>query len=178
MIRAAMLGFLLLGLAACSDSLPPESFSTATPLFVPEDFFAGHLHSYGVIETTGAAPQLLFEGDNNGTRNPDGTLDLAQVFTFSDGTSHQRHWHFVKADEHHYTGTADDVVGIASGEAYGNLFHWRYTVRREEGKFPREIDFEQWMYLQPDGTVVNRGRISKFGIAVAGLTEYFVKDDR
>jgi hypothetical protein len=166
---------LLLGVAACSNPLPPESFGAAKPVFLPEEFFAGHIISHGIIETTDARPQLLFDGDNNGTLNPDGTLDLAQVFTVSDGTTRRRRWHFVKLDEHHYTGTANDVEGPGTGEAYGNLFHWRYTVIREAGDFPRELDFEQWMYLEPDGTVVNRGRISKFGITVAGLTEYFEK---
>ena len=75
---------------------------------------------------------------------------------------------------HAYEATANIVVGVASGEAHGNAFRWRYTLALEPDAAVATVDLRHWMYLQDGGaTLVNRVTISKLGIVVGQVTEYF-----
>ena len=80
-------------------------------------------------------------------------------------------------DAHRFEATANDVVGTASGEAYGNAFHWEYTVALKPGNPLFDVRLRQWMYLQADGrTVLNRGSVNSFGVEVAQVAESFRRD--
>ena len=61
-------------------------------------------------------------------RRERGELVITQDFTFEDGHRQQRVWRVRKIDDHHYDATANDVVGVSHGLAYGNTFHWEYRV--------------------------------------------------
>ena len=74
-----------------------------------------------------------------------------------------------------YTGTADDVVGTASGGASGPAFNWRYTLRVPVKERVWEIDFDDWMFLVDDRTLLNRAVMSKFGVRVGELLLSFTK---
>jgi hypothetical protein len=56
-----------------------------------------------------------------------GTLD--ERFTYSDGKTERRVWRSPTKARGRYTGRADDVVGVAEGQAAGNALNWRYTLR-------------------------------------------------
>ena len=60
-------------------------------------------------------------------------LALDQEFTYEGGQRQQRHWRIRRVDAHRFEATANDVVGIATGEAYGNAFRWEYTVALKPG---------------------------------------------
>jgi len=164
---------LSLALAACGGGGGSERFADGTPRFEPEKFFAGRVRSWGVIEDRSAHPTRRFTTEIVG--RPDGdTLVIEQHFAFDDGTTQQRVWRLRRVDEHRYEATANDVVGPASGEAWGNLFHWRYKLALDPGNPLKNVRLEQWMYLQEDGeTMVNRATISKFGVIAAEVTEFF-----
>jgi hypothetical protein len=163
---------LSLTLAACGAA-GPERFADGTPRFEPERFFAGRVRSWGVFEDRSARPTRRFTTDIVG--RPDGdALVIEQHFAFEDGTTQQRAWRLRRLDEHRYEATAGDVVGPATGEAWGNLFHWTYTLALDPGNPLKNVDLDQWMYLQQDGeTMVNRATISKFGVIAAEVTEFF-----
>jgi hypothetical protein len=164
---------LSLMLAACGGGAGPERFANGTPRFEPEKFFAGRVRSRGVFEDRSARPTRRFTTEIVG--RPDGdALVIEQHFVFHDGTTQQRVWRLRRLDEHRYEATAGDVVGPAAGEAWGNLFHWTYTLALDPGNPLKNVDLEQWMYLQDDGeTMVNRATIGKFGVIAAEVTEFF-----
>ena len=159
--------------AGCSH-LQPQDFARVKPKFDPVAFFIGHTQSWGVFEDrTGANPSRWFTTDCRGHRES-GELVLAQTFTYHDGTVQHRLWHIRRVDEHRYEATANDVVGTGRGEAYGNAFHWEYTVALKPGNPLFNVRLEQWMYLQADSrTMLNRGTVSKFGVTVAQIAEEF-----
>jgi hypothetical protein len=67
-------------------------------------------------------------------------------------------------------------VGTARGDAYGNVFHWSFTLALSLGNPLANVRMSQWMYLQSDGkTMVNHSTIRKFGIVVGQVTEQFRK---
>ena len=155
--------------------MQPVDFAGATPTLDPLAFFTGHIVSSGMVETASGAPDEAFTSDMMGTRGPDGSLTLKQDFSFADGTKPTRVWTYHKTGDQTFEGTAADVSGPAKGEAYGNLFHETYTLELDPGNALKNVAMEQWMYLEDDGTIVNRVTIRKLGLVVAMVTEYFRK---
>jgi hypothetical protein len=88
---------------------------------------------------------------------------LDEAFTYSDGTTSRRVWTITKLDEHTYKGTADDVVGEAKGEAYGNALRWQYVLNLPVGDKTYRVDFDDWMYLMDEQVMLNQSVMSKFG---------------
>ncbi|MDQ6809690.1 MAG: DUF3833 domain-containing protein [Verrucomicrobiota bacterium] len=105
-----------------------------------------------------------------------GTLRLEQDLFLGGSAPQHRSWRIHKRDLHHYEATANDIIGITKGEAYGNVFHWSFTLALSPGNPLANVALSQWMYLQPDGkTMVNHTTIRKFGVIVAQVTEQFRK---
>lgn len=160
-------------LAMGCGSLPPQQFAGAVLSFDPQAFFTGRVHSWGVFENRAGAPTRRFATVSVGRREGDALL-LDQEFTYEDGSQQQRHWRIRRVDAHRFEATAGDVVGTASGEAYGNAFRWEYTVALKLGNPLYNVRLKQWMYLQADGkSMVNRATIRTFGVEVAQVTEFF-----
>ena len=158
--------------AGC-HTMKPESFAGAEPRFEPDKFFEGPTRSWGVIESRSGRPKSRFRTEMMGRREGD-DLVITQDFTFEDGHKQQRVWRIRRIDDHRYDATANDVVGVSHGLAYGNTFHWEYTLALRPGNPLANIRFKLWMYLQADGeTMINRVTITKLGIIVAQTTEHF-----
>jgi hypothetical protein len=159
-------------LAGCT-SLRPQDFAAAVPRFEPDKFFEGSVHSWGVIETRSGSPKSRVRADLTGRREGSDVV-VTQNFTFEDGHTQQRIWRIRRIDEHRYEASANDVIGPAVGYAFGNAFHWEYTLQLRPGNFFTRVRMEHWMYLLGDGeTMLNRVVIRKFGVILAQTTEYF-----
>jgi hypothetical protein len=153
--------------------MQPESFAGAEPRFEPEKFFEGPTRSWGVIESRSGRPKSRFRTEMMGRREAN-DLVITQDFTFEDGHKQQRVWRVRRIGDHRYNATANDVVGVSHGLAYGNTFHWEYTVALRPGNPLANVRFKLWMYLQADGeTMINKVTISKLGVILARTTEHF-----
>jgi hypothetical protein len=170
-IAAILLALSLLLLAGCAGGLKPESFAAAGPRFDPLRFFDGPTRSWGIVESRRGQPKSRFKTDMMGKREGE-DLVITQDFTFEDGHRQQRVWRVHRVDDHHYDATANDVVGVSHGLAYGNTFRWEYVVA---GRNPlAHLRYSLWMYLQADGeTLINRVTVSKLGVILAQTTEHF-----
>jgi hypothetical protein len=157
--------------AGCAGGLKPESFAGAGPRFDPLQFFDGPSRSWGVIESRSGMPKSRFKTEMMGKREGE-DLVITQDFTFEDGRRQQRVWRVKKVDDHHYDATANDVVGVSHGLAYGNTFRWEYTVASHNPL--TQLRYKLWMYLQADGeTLINRVMVTKLGVVLAQTTEHF-----
>ena len=74
-----------------------------------------------------------------------------------------------------WTGTAADVIGEARGEVSGNAFNWRYTMALEVDGRTWHVDFDDWMYLVDERTMLNRAVMSKFGVRLGEVLLSFRK---
>jgi hypothetical protein len=74
-----------------------------------------------------------------------------------------------------YTGRADDVVGVAQGQAAGNALNWRYTLSLPVDGKVYEVQFDDWMYLMDERVMLNKAVMSKFGIRLGEVTLSFYK---
>jgi len=171
-LASAALAVLCLLSTGC-HTLKPESFAGSTPRFEPDKFFAGPTRSWGVMESRSGKPKSRFRTEMMGVRDGQ-DLVITQDFTFEDGRQQQRVWRLRRIDDHRYEATANDVVGVSVGQAYGNTFHWKYTVALRPRNRLANVHFELWMYLAADGeTMINRVVIRKLGIILAETTEHF-----
>lgn len=154
-------------------SMQPSQFAGSTPQLDPMAFFEGPTRSWAVIENRRGDPTSQFRAELVGRREGD-VLHVTQNFTFAGGRTQERLWQFRRVDANRYEATANDVVGTARGEAWGNVFRWSYRTAGSRRGFIDDLDYDLWMYLMEDGeTLINRVTITKFGVVVARTTEYF-----
>lgn len=161
--------------ASCAQ-MQVADFAGRQPQLDPTKFFTGRTKSEGVMENRGGAPMKRVTTTTSGRWESD-TLILEQDLNLGDAKPQHRSWRIRKLDAHRYSATANDMVGSATGEAYGNVFHWEFTLALSPGNPLGNVRMSQWMYLQPDGrTLINHSTIRKFGIVVAQVTEQFRRD--
>jgi hypothetical protein len=174
-MRFLIIAALAMGLAGCGSE-PISAFKDGRPRFEPEIYFSGETHSWGVLETATGQPKRVLHTRTAGTR--DGrVLHFEQQIVFQGGETEHRSWLVRRLDEHHYSATGTGIVGVAHGEAWGNVFHLDFTLDAWPGNPLGRVHMSQWMYLQADGaTVVNRDTLAKSGFIIAEITEQFQKD--
>lgn len=167
---------ILLSLGACS-SMKIDDFAGTRPDFLPEHYFAGQSRAWGMFEDRFGNLKREFtvdlQGDWDGT-----TLTLTEDFVYSDGETEQRIWRITKAEDGTYEGRADDVVGVAKGIARGKALNWSYDLVLKVGDSRVKVSFDDWMFLQPDGVLINKADVSKFGITIGTVTLFFQKGER
>ena len=162
----------LLGLTACS--VTPQEYADETPTMDMKAYFNGPIEAWGLFQNYREKVVKRFHVSMNGEWNDSkGTLD--ERFTYSDGTTQRRVWNLVRHDENNYSGTADDVVGEARGVAYGHALRWKYTMALEVDDDTYHVQFDDWMYLIDENTVINRSVMSKFGVDVGEVILVFIK---
>ena len=160
-------------LGGCSV-MQPKDFEGTEPRLDLFDYFQGSTRAWGIFQDRSGNLQRQFTVDIDGEVVGD-ELTLTEDFLYADGETQQRIWRIRRIDRHRYEGRADDVVGNASGLAYGNALNWRYTLRLPYRGSEIEVRFDDWMFLQPDGVLVNRATVSKFGFRVGEVTLFFTK---
>ena len=162
----------LLGLTGCM-AMTSDDFTDKSPKFVLEKYFHGKTRAWGLFEDRFGNVRRQFVVDING--NWDGTiLTLDEDFLFDDGEKDFRQWRIKKLNDGTYEGRADDVIGTAKGVASGNSLHWSYVLDlKRDGGSSIKVKLDDWMFLQSGGVLLNRARMSKFGIELGQITISF-----
>jgi len=173
---AARLGAVLLALFVLNGctSMKPSDFKDAEPRLTIEEYFAGKTYAWGIFEDRFGNLRRQFSVEISGSWNGE-ELVLDEHFDYRDGEKDRRVWTIRKTGDHTYEGRADDVIGTARGEAYGNALNWRYDMDLKVGDGTLRVHFNDWMFLQPSGVLVNRARVSKLGIEIGEVTLFFAK---
>ena len=137
-----------------------------------EAYFNGTLDGWGMFQKRDGSVVKRFKVVVDAAWEADrGVLD--ERFTYSDGSQQRRVWHLKALGDGRYTGQAEDVIGTASGRVAGNALHWVYTLRLPVGEKVYEVNFDDWMYLQEDGVLLNRSVMKKFGFRLGEVTLFF-----
>ncbi len=150
-----------------------EDHAGAEPKLDPFEFFEGRTRAWGLFEDRFGRVRRQFTVDIAGRREGAAGFVLEEEFTYADGAAERRVWRIARIAPGRYEGRADDVAGAARGVAAGNALHWRYTLMLPIGAQRWAIDFDDWMFLQPGGVLMNRARVSKWGFAVGTVTLAF-----
>lgn len=164
----------IIGIFSGCSSVQVQEYKNEKPKLVLEEYLNGDLEAHGFFQDRSGLIvkkfKVLMKASWNGNS---GTLD--ETFEYSDGTSSKRLWSLKKEPDGKYSGTASDVVGEAKGEAAGNAFRWNYTLDLPVGKKTYHVQFDDWMYLMNDEVMLNKSKMSKFGIYLGEVTLVFLR---
>ncbi len=170
-LRAILVAAIAGTSAACATTVaPPEA--KAPQQLVLEDYFKGQTTAWGVFQERNGTLIRQFKVDITGTWDGN-VLTLDERFDYADGAKEQRVWKIRKTSPTTYEGTAGDVRGVARGIVQGNQLSWTYDVDLKIGERTVLVTFDDRMWLQPDGVLINRAKVKKFGITFGEATIVF-----
>jgi hypothetical protein len=160
-------------LTGCASPRPAR-YANERPELDLRRYFDGRVDAWGMFTDRSGAivKRFTVEMDCRWTGD-EGVLD--EHFTYSDGTLQRRVWRVSLVAPGRYVGRADDVVGDAIGEQAGNALQWRYTLALPVDGRVWEVQFDDWMVLIDDRTLLNRAAMSKLGLHLGDVTLAFRK---
>jgi hypothetical protein len=165
------------GLFACSSPTVMQ-YAKEKPNLDLSEYFNGTIDAYGIFTDRNGNVKKRFtvlmvakwsvvDGKKTGI--------LDESFEYSDGTKEKRIWTLVETSPGKFIGTADDVIGQAIGESSGNALNWAYTLALPVDQSIYHVQFDDWMYLVTPKVMINKAKMSKFGINLGEVTLSFYK---
>lgn len=94
---------------------------------------------------------------------------MKERFVYDSGDEVFREWNLTVGNDGRIRATASDVVGEGQGIQSGPTVQLKYRFRLPDDQGGHVLDTTDWMYLAPNGTIVNRSQFRKYGIKVAEL---------
>ncbi|SHI02422.1 DUF3833 family protein [Marivita hallyeonensis] len=94
---------------------------------------------------------------------------MRERFVYDNGEEALREWNLTVGNDGRIRATASDVVGEGEGMQSGPTVKLKYKFKLPEAQGGHVLDTTDWMYLAPNGTIVNRSQFRKYGIKVAEL---------
>lgn len=177
-ISRVALGLLLsLSLLACSSPIIKQ-YANEKPTLDLSEYFNGTIDAYGIFtDRSGNVKKRFTVLLEASWKVVDGkkTGILDESFEYSDGTKQKRIWTLTEVSPGKFIGKADDVIGEAIGEASGNALYWAYTLALPVDNSIYHVQFEDWMYLVSPKVMINKAKMSKFGIDLGEVTLSFYK---
>lgn len=162
---------LMLGLTSCGN-VNVERYAGQQPRLDLERFFSQPVKAWGIYQKRSGEVIKRFEVDIS-SRHEGGDLILDERFLYSDGSRQRRVWTLTPEGPGLWRGRADDVIGQARGEVAGNALRWRYRLNLPVDGSTYEVDFDDWMYLMDEDTLINRSSMSKLGVELGQVTLFF-----
>ena len=174
LLSVCLIAFALFG---CSSPSVTQ-YTNEKPNLDLSEYFNGTIDAYGIFTDRSGEVKKRFtvllvaqwkviDGKKVGT--------LDESFEYSDGTKQKRIWTLTETAPGKYIGRADDVVGDALGESAGNALNWTYTLALPVDGTIYHVQFNDWMYLVTPKVMLNKAKMSKFGIDLGEVTLSFYK---
>lgn len=174
LLSVCLIAFALFG---CSSPSVTQ-YANEKPNLDLSEYFNGTIDAYGIFTDRSGEVKKRFtvllvaqwkviDGKKVGT--------LDESFEYSDGTKQKRIWTLTETAPGKYIGRADDVVGDALGESAGNALNWAYTLALPVDGTIYQVQFNDWMYLVTPKVMLNKAKMSKFGIDLGEVTLSFYK---
>ena len=73
--------------------------------------------------------------------------------------------------------TRQATTGTARGVQFGNGLNWSYAMMLKVGDDHWKVRFDDWMFLQPGGVIINRAVVLRWGIEIGTVTIAFRRID-
>ncbi|CAA6827942.1 MAG: FIG002577: Putative lipoprotein precursor [uncultured Thiotrichaceae bacterium] len=175
MLHQRILFFIVaLLLSGCSpmDINQYKNFEPKLDIF---KYFEGNTRGWGMFQDRSGTLKRQFVVDIKGSVDESGVLILEEDFVWNDGEKTRRVWRISRTSDAHYKGNAEDVIGSAIGVSAGNALHWTYDLNLVVKDKTWKVSFDDWMFLQPDGVLLNRATMKKFGFRLGEVTIAFKK---
>lgn len=159
------LSFLLMSCSSASI----EDYQKTTPTLDLARFFDGELTAAGIVQDFSGKVTRKFTVKMQGSWT-DNKGELKEWFIYDDGEKQTRIWRITDLGNGQFEGRADDILGVAEGQASGSALRWRYDMLLVVDGDEVEVEFDDWMFLVDDKTIINKSDIIKFGVTVAQVT--------
>lgn len=162
--------------AACTTTPDISRRSGETPSLKLEDYFAGRTYAFGLFEDGSGKARRKFHVVIDGTWDGK-TLTLDEDFLYDDGERQRRVWTFAPTSAGGYTARANDVVGTVDVRQVGDAASFGYLVDLQTG--PNQtlrLRFADRLYLFAGDMLLNRAKVTKFGVHVGDVTVVFLRD--
>lgn len=155
-----------------------EKRSADSPTFDFVSYFEGHRRVSGWFSDRFGNVKRHFCGDFFGTVLQNGTLQLDETLIYNDGLVETRQWIVSVSDEGVFHAESDSLVGPAQGAILGNALNMKYVMNVQiDAKTIWKLSMNDFMILQPDGSLHNIVHVKKFGIRIGTVsTQYFRPD--
>ncbi|MCT7941032.1 DUF3833 domain-containing protein [Shewanella holmiensis] len=157
-----------ISLFSCS-SASIEDYTNSNPTLNLAAFFDGELTASGIVQDYSGKVTRKFTVTMTGSWQGN-KGELKEWFIYDDGEKQTRIWYLTDLGNGQFEGRADDILGIAKGEANGSALRWRYDMKLLVDGSEYEVEFDDWMFLVDNKTIINKSDINKFGIKVAEVT--------
>jgi Protein of unknown function (DUF3833) len=141
-------------------------FKGTQPEFLPEEFFAGRLEGWAVLESLVGGLQkratITAEGSWDAQSQ---TVTFTETYSFDDGHKDTLRWAIKKLAPGKYSGTEPRLDGQAEGEQAGCAYHWRYSrdTPQADGSSTR-LNFDDWFYRIDATACIVRGTAGRAGL--------------
>ncbi|MFK7744300.1 MAG: DUF3833 domain-containing protein [Roseobacter sp.] len=146
----------------------PEDYEDENPSFDVRKHLNGPILCEGVIYGPLGRVSSRFVADFDASWDGD-TGIMKERFEYDDGSVQEREWRLTLTGNGKIRATAPDVVGEGEGRQSGSSVLLRYNIRLPEASGGHVLNTIDWMYMTPNGTIMNRSQFRKFGIKVAEL---------
>ena len=161
-------------ISGCAKEMSIDKFTNSKPEFILENYFDGKVEAWGLFHDRFGNLKRQFKVSITGTRKSDQII-LDERFLYDDGEKDQRIWTIDILGQNKYHGRADDVIGVAKGESNGNALNWTYELLLKVKDKTIKVTFDDWMFLQEKGILLNRAEVNKFGLNIGVVSITFLK---
>ena len=145
----------------------PDDYSDG-PMFNMREVFNGPIECEGVIYGPTGRVTSLFEADF--IASWDGNIGtVREEFRYDSGNVQHREWKFTLGNDGSMKAEAPDLVGVGTGQQHGSAVQLNYNIKLTDEVGGHVLAVNDWMYMTPNGNVMNRSQFRKFGIKVAEL---------
>ncbi|MFB9150939.1 DUF3833 domain-containing protein [Roseovarius ramblicola] len=146
----------------------PADYADAMPRLDLREHLDGPIRCEGVIY--GPLGRMASRFDADFVAEWQGNRGLMREhFRYDSGNRQDREWRLTLSNDGAIRAEADDLVGPGHGQQMGAAARLRYRIRLPQEAGGHVLSVTDWMYLTPEGVIVNRSQFRKFGIKVAEL---------
>lgn len=158
-------------LFGCSG-IDSNVYAGKKPEITIKSFYSSPVHGYGIFQNRSGEVKDRYYAYLIPTWNGNEGKIIEKQWNDEGKLFFEQEWHVkVSEDGKTFTGTATKIDGVIKGESNGYALHMQYTLKvpRDNGK-EINISADDWTYLQPDGSGLNKVAMSKFGLHVGDVT--------
>ena len=145
-----------------------EDYADGFPTFDIQQHLNGKMVCEGVIFGPLGRVTSTFVADFDISWE-DGRGVMDELFRYNDGSTQERQWIITMGKDGSFSTEAEDVPGGGKGAQAGPAVQMLYSIKLPESAGGYVLRTVDWMYLTPDGVIVNRSQFRKFGFRVAEL---------
>lgn len=146
----------------------PADYADTGPAFDIRERLNGPIVCEGVIfGPTGRVSSRFVADFQASWQGNVGTM--TEHFRYDSGATQDREWTLTLGNDGSILAQAPDVIGTGSGRQMGSAVQLNYRIRLAEDAGGHVLDTVDWMYLTPNGAIMNRSQFRKYGFKVAEL---------